>query len=194
MTRMPTGRDSVCSQVRRHRRRRLGPRLFRPSRRARVDGRGPTDLRSSCCSHFLADVGPPYDRRSDGGRAPVYGRSGGPIGAPACPRFDRRHTNPPDDVSHPGSGANSVRCRERLPHQTRAPPGSARLAPGSNHGSRPLSRDPASQSAGQPQQPAEAPLVLDTTMLASCSVSPFLTYHSQRLPSGAWTQVSVFSA
>jgi hypothetical protein len=33
-----------------------------------------------------------------------------------------------------------------------------------------------------------------TTMLASCSVSPVLTYHSQRVPSGPVSQVSVFWA
>ena len=33
-----------------------------------------------------------------------------------------------------------------------------------------------------------------TTMLANCSLSPVLTYHSQRAPSGPASQVSVFWA
>ena len=44
------------------------------------------------------------------------------------------------------------------------------------------------------QPPPPDPERVPITTFCSCSVSPCLTYHSQRVPSGPWTQVSVFSA
>jgi CheY-like chemotaxis protein len=53
-------------------------------------------------------------------------------------------------------------------------------------------RDVATQRAHEGQQ--VPPPVGVTTWLANCSVSPVLTYHSQRVPSGPCSHVSVLAA